>query len=508
MLGASIKDLMRSQGSSSRGGLLAAVVLVPLLVDCARDERRSPASALPSAEMVPTALRAESSASVLAQASAVASINPELLPGAHRRSVAPEKVPSEPTPSAVPTEEQTDKRTGEFKDRGKAHEGLPSPNTTPPLGVLKDLPDLPASTLIYRKSGHLMRVSLPSGKETPLSSGAFNDSDPRWTRDGKYLFFLSTREGAKSKIFRQKFPDGKAEAVTMALRTGDCSFDWAVSDDGARVAYVNAQEGMEHDVTLVTVATGKEETIFRGDFPEDLAFSRDGAALLLISGGRTAPKLYEIDLGTRRAKALPNSGYQLMEHPFSLQDGRVAFSASLSFGMMERDPSLFTMPAGGGAWTCLGTLSAPVGYMSRTLSPDGKKIAVQRSVHQGKFSVNWHTDVSVMALDGRYGKPLARSFPQPFHALIDPSWGPTAATWQRCWCSARASVVSSASGASSSSTPAPRSPNWCSSAMILIRHSGPLRGNQPTDPWTGALTRCLHWLARRRGGLAWSAGLV
>jgi dipeptidyl aminopeptidase/acylaminoacyl peptidase len=273
---------MRSTLPSRRAGV-AGVFAALTLLRCSREAPTAQVTAVPSE----TASIASASAPVASASTSVAPLDPELNPGARRRFV---PSPEEPAPSAsasTPAPEEPRKRIGTFQDWVKAYVGSGEPDTRPPpaLGVLKDLPSLPSSTLVYGKSGHLIQVTLPSGQEKPLSSGAFRDAAPRWTKDGKYLYFRSTRDGAKDRIFRQRFPDGKAEAVTKALRTEAYNFDWTVSDDGARVAYVNGHEGIEAELTVVEVATGKEEVVHRGEFLEDLAFTRGGSALAMVSGG-------------------------------------------------------------------------------------------------------------------------------------------------------------------------------------------------------------------------------
>jgi dipeptidyl aminopeptidase/acylaminoacyl peptidase len=413
--------MMRSTLPSRRAGV-AGVFAALTLLRCSREAPTAQVTAVPSE----TASIASASAPVASASTSVAPLDPELNPGARRRFV---PSPEEPAPSAsasTPAPEEPRKRIGTFQDWVKAYVGSGEPDTRPPpaLGVLKDLPSLPSSTLVYGKSGHLIQVTLPSGQEKPLSSGAFRDAAPRWTKDGKYLYFRSTRDGAKDRIFRQRFPDGKAEAVTKALRTEAYNFDWTVSDDGARVAYVNGHEGIEAELTVVEVATGKEEVVHRGEFLEDLAFTRGGSALAMVSGGTMSQKIVEVDLATKKATTMPNGGYQTVHDPVELADGRLLFSASLSFGMMDRDPGFFTMPRGGGAWTRIGTLSAPIGYLSGAVAPDGKKIAARSSRRMGGFGADWHTDVRVLTLDGQAGKDLARAFPRPFYGLDDPSWAP------------------------------------------------------------------------------------
>ena len=75
----------------------------------------------------------------------------------------------------------------------------------------------------------LLDLAQPDAPARQLTTDAANDSTPRWSADGRSLFFLSTRSGS-SQVWRlpldvnalQVSPDGKRIAVSMDVHP-DCA---------------------------------------------------------------------------------------------------------------------------------------------------------------------------------------------------------------------------------------------------------------------------------------------
>src|SRR5262245_44984318 len=84
-----------------------------------------------------------------------------------------------------------------------------------------------------RRRTDLWLVGTDGGNLRRLTSHEGNDSNPRWTADGRFLFFLSTRSGS-SQVHRIAVEGGEAEQVTRE------PLDVAallLSPDGSRMAY-------------------------------------------------------------------------------------------------------------------------------------------------------------------------------------------------------------------------------------------------------------------------------
>jgi hypothetical protein len=374
-----------------------------------------------------------------ASASAPASAAPQAsaAPCASCARSAPERgpysLPADDAPTAE-ADEAPHKQIGTYDDWLRAYRGLSEPERDlkpPRLGVLADLPALPRSTLVFVRSGQLVRVELPAGTETQLTRAPGSSRDPRWTQDGAWLFFLSNREGGVDKLFRMRADGTGTEALTRGLRTG-ALFGWAVAADGARVAYLEEGAGSENALHVVEVASRREELSHRGVMLSEPAFSADGRAIFFVRGLRAAPaegvsdpqQLAVLDLATGAARALPNPGVAEISGPQDLGDGRLVFAASADFSMVGRLPELLTMPTSGGAWTAVPGTRFSTAFLHPIPSPDRKKLANAWTWRRGGFGAEWYTDVSVVPLAGGTSRALTSAFPRPFYDAYAPTWAP------------------------------------------------------------------------------------
>lgn len=348
---------------------------------------------------------------------------------------APPPATSPPGASAAPSAEPPRRRVlGTLDDWVKAYQGMGEPERKRPprLGVLADVPALPRSTLVLVRSGRLVRIDLPGGTETELTHGGASARWPRWTRDGKQLFFVSNRDGGVDKIFRMRADGTDATAMTKGLQTSS-AFDWNVADDGAHIAYTIGHYSETDEVHLVDSTTRVDDVVFRGTQVDYPSFSRDGTQLFFVEGwfepprpGGEHPKVLRVaNVATREVKTLPTPGVAEITAPWDLGDGRLLFVASADFSMAGRMPHLQTMPLGGGAWTQLGSITAPIGYLSPAPSPDGKQLAVGWSQREGGFGADWRSDITVTsAATPAQGIGVAADFPRPFYGAAGPTWAP------------------------------------------------------------------------------------
>lgn len=338
------------------------------------------------------------------------------------------------TPAVAPTSSAAapaaPRKLGTIDDWVKAYSGEGSAdNKKPPrLGVLADIPDLPRTTLAFVRSTHIVRVDYPGGIEKTLTTGPSSNGSPRWTRDARFIFFLSNRDGGVEKIFRMRADGSGVEAISKGIRAEPLSITWTVSDDGAHVAYVPGDLPEVAELHLVDVATKVDEVAFRDVQFADLGFSRDGKTLFVVHGWSEPPgtehprTMSALDVATHAVKKLPSTGVTEITSPQELADGRLLFVASSDFSMAGREPRMHVMPKGGGAWADINPLSAPAGYLHPVPSPDGKRLAVGVSMRQGGFGADWLIDVEVVPFDAGPARWLTPDFPRPFYSATSPTW--------------------------------------------------------------------------------------
>jgi dipeptidyl aminopeptidase/acylaminoacyl peptidase len=75
-----------------------------------------------------------------------------------------------------------------------------------------------------RGRSHLVRVGLDGGGLTPLTAGDSSESSPRWSADGKSLYFLSTR-GGSSQVWRLDGASAAGAAAAAAVQVTHLPLD-------------------------------------------------------------------------------------------------------------------------------------------------------------------------------------------------------------------------------------------------------------------------------------------
>jgi dipeptidyl aminopeptidase/acylaminoacyl peptidase len=78
----------------------------------------------------------------------------------------------------------------------------------------------------------LWMVPAAGGEAIPLTSEGVSSSHPRWSPDGKFLVFLSERNGGKKQIWLLNRQGGEAQQLTDTMQDVD---DFAWSPDGRRL---------------------------------------------------------------------------------------------------------------------------------------------------------------------------------------------------------------------------------------------------------------------------------
>ena len=90
-----------------------------------------------------------------------------------------------------------------------------------------------------------------SGPPIPVTSGAWNDTDPTWSPDGRLLAFVTTRRDHQDDVSSSLFvlaTDGPAEAALIADHP-EAIGDLAFAPDGSRISYSVRVRGSHYDAT-------------------------------------------------------------------------------------------------------------------------------------------------------------------------------------------------------------------------------------------------------------------
>jgi dipeptidyl aminopeptidase/acylaminoacyl peptidase len=142
-------------------------------------------------------------------------------------------------------------------------------------------------------------VSTGGGEPVRLTTSKKNDTQPRWSPDGKRVAFISSRE-EKPQIFLISPFGGEAEKLTDS-KSGVQSFQW--SPDGNRIAYVAPQ-----------VPTPDEEKRLK---------EKDDAQV--VDKNFKLARIWVIDLTTKKAIEVVNGDYNASDPQWSPDGHWLAF---------------------------------------------------------------------------------------------------------------------------------------------------------------------------------------
>ena len=243
-----------------------------------------------------------------------------------------------------------------------------------------------------------------------ITDGRMNDWNPRWSRDGKELFFISNRGGSMD-LWRQRIGSNGAENEAEPLTTGLGLRSAGFSPDGTKLAYSRGRtvsNVFRVPILRDRLATWADATQLTFDhaFAEQMDVSPDGK-WLAISSDRA---------GNQDLWILPSAGGELRQlttdptlqsGPHWSPDGKqIAFYA---YGRGSRE--IMVMPAEGGPARTLA--SHPAEEIIPKWSPDGREI-----VFVSRRSGN--RDVWIVAADGGEPRQIT-AYPK---ADFFPVWSP------------------------------------------------------------------------------------
>ena len=158
------------------------------------------------------------------------------------------------------------------------------------------VPDLKTSVM----ESDIWLVAVQGGAPIRLTSAKGMDDQARWSADGSWVGFISTRDG-KPQVYRISPTGGEAEKLTDS-KTGVQSFAWA--PDGNRIAFVAP----------------------RDPTPDEEKKQKDKDDAIVVDQGFIPARLNVFDIGTRKSTEVVRGDYQIIGLDWSPNGKQIAYT--------------------------------------------------------------------------------------------------------------------------------------------------------------------------------------
>jgi dipeptidyl aminopeptidase/acylaminoacyl peptidase len=232
-------------------------------------------------------------------------------------------------------------------------------------------------------------VSWDGTQQIRLTSSKDGESQPRWSPDGKYLAFVSSRGGDDEKdkkegaqVWLLNRAGGEAEKLTD-IKGGVSAYEW--SPDGRKLALVvddvdpadepEKMEGWKRKTAPPIVI-------------DRYAFKRDFGGYL----GHLHPHLYVFDLESKKAEQITSGDYDDRQPAWSPDGTKIAFVSERAPADPDRvqNPDIYVIDAKAGASPVQITTFDGVDGGRPAWSPDGKWIAYLQGdeTRYGAYNLN------------------------------------------------------------------------------------------------------------------------
>jgi dipeptidyl aminopeptidase/acylaminoacyl peptidase len=259
-------------------------------------------------------------------------------------------------------------------------------------------------------------VSWDGAQQVQLTFSPDAESTPRWSPDGKYLSFLSSRQGAKdAQVWLLNRAGGEAFKLTD-VKGGVTDYAW--SPDGTRLALVvnvpDPREAADEETRGKTKEDEKKTP--RPIVIDRYHFKADGRGYL--RGERS--HLYLFDVESRKAELLTPGDFDEESPAWSPDGKRIAFIRRHGDGDVDKAPNrdLFVMEA----CTCANPTPLTFTTAEETgrpvWSPDGSSIAYLLGDEPRWFAYD-QAKLMVIPASGGTPRSLTDALDRP---VSSPSW--------------------------------------------------------------------------------------
>lgn len=174
-----------------------------------------------------------------------------------------------------------------------------------------------------------------------------SENSPRWSPDGKFLAFLSNRDGDR-QIYLLSSEGGDAYSITTGKR-GISSFAW--SPDGKQIAFIAPDEPSE--------AQQKKQ--------------KDKDDAIVVDKDSHHNRVWILDVATKKARAITAEQWQVREAEWISSGDRLIISATDTPASDNNTNRIFSLNIASGQMSLLLAPKGPFGNIR--VSPDGKQFA-------------------------------------------------------------------------------------------------------------------------------------
>jgi dipeptidyl aminopeptidase/acylaminoacyl peptidase len=257
-------------------------------------------------------------------------------------------------------------------------------------------------------------VSWDGLQQIQVTSTAEGESSPRWSPDGKYLAFLSSRQGAKkAQVWLLTRAGGEASKLTD-IKGGISEYAW--SPDSKRLALVVEdpdpnQADKDQDKKDAEPKTPKPIVINRYQFKADVKG--------YLRGERSHLQLF--DIAAKKADPLTSGVFDEASPAWSPDGSQIAFIRRHGDGDVDKAPNhdLFVIDGRAGSKERRLTTTAADESGRLSWSPDGRSIAYVVG-DEPKYSAYDQNRLVTIPAAGGQSRILTDSLDRPVRA---PFWG-------------------------------------------------------------------------------------
>jgi dipeptidyl aminopeptidase/acylaminoacyl peptidase len=256
-----------------------------------------------------------------------------------------------------------------------------------------------------KRGTNIWMVSWDGTQTIQLTSDSEGESRPRWSPDGKYIAFLSSRQDSKaSQIWLMDRRGGEGKKLTD-IKAGVSDYAW--SPDAKKILLTITDKEPEDTSKS---KTQKPYVIDRFRYKEDV-------------GGYRYKKLYShlyaFDISTKKLDTLTRGNYNEGSASWNPDGTQIVFVSNRTPDPDKNENSdIFVIDAKPGATIRQLTNWAGADNSPRW-SPDGKWIAYTRSTSNADYLMYDQSILAVISKDGGEPKLLSQSLDRP---VVNPRW--------------------------------------------------------------------------------------